>query len=132
VARPPLFTVLMPTHYRPDIIGLAIQSVLDQTEPDFELLVVGDGPWPGTEEAVRAFDDPRIRWLKLPKAPNFGYANRNRALAEGRGELVVFDAARRVTGGQNRAGGLRRAHPPSRLGGRSPPRRHRRGQPRRP
>lgn len=88
----PRFTVLMPTHYRSDIIGLAIQSVLAQTEPSFELLVVGDGAEPGTAEAVMAIDDPRIRWFDFPKAPNFGYANRNRALREARGELVAFAA----------------------------------------
>ena len=88
----PRFTVLMPTHYRADIIGLAIESVLAQTETSFELLVVGDGAEAGTEEAVRAFDDPRVRWFDFPKAPNFGYANRNRALKEARGELVAFAA----------------------------------------
>lgn len=88
----PLFTVLMPTHYRPDVIGYAIQSVLDQTFGDFELLVVGDGAVPGTAEAVAAFRDPRIRWFDFPKAPNFGYANRNRALLESRGELIAFAA----------------------------------------
>lgn len=88
----PRFTVLMPTHYRAGIIGLAIQSVLAQTESDFELLVVGDGAEPGTAEAVLAFDDPRVRWFDFPKAPNFGYANRNLALQQARGELVAFAA----------------------------------------
>lgn len=85
----PLFTVLLPTHYRPDTIGYAIRSVLAQTEADFELLIVGDGPVPGTAEAVAAFDDPRIRWFDLPKGPGYGYANRNVAMAEARGRLVA-------------------------------------------
>ncbi len=88
----PLVSILMPTHCRPDVIGFAIESVLAQTFGDFELLVVGDGAAPGTVEAIRRFDDPRIRFLDLPKAPHFGYANRNIALRESRGELIGFAA----------------------------------------
>lgn len=86
----PRFTVLMPTHYRPDSIGFAIEAVLRQTERSFELLVVGDGALPETAAVVKRFDDPRIRWFDLPKAPGYGYANRNIAMAESRGELVAF------------------------------------------
>ncbi|HWA18250.1 MAG TPA: glycosyltransferase [Devosia sp.] len=88
----PRFTVLMPTHYRPDVIGFAIRSVLAQTDPDFELLVVGDGAIAGTAEIVFGFGDPRIRWFDLPKGPAFGYANRNIALRESRGELMAYAA----------------------------------------
>jgi hypothetical protein len=88
----PLFSVLLPTHYRPDSIGLAIRSVLAQTEADFELLIVGDGAVAGTAEAVAGFSDPRIRWFDLPKAPGYGYANRNIAMAEARGSLVTHMA----------------------------------------
>lgn len=88
----PRFTILMPTHYRPDSIGHAIASVLAQTETSFELLVVGDGAVAGTAEVVASFADPRIRWFDFPKAPHYGYANRERAMAEARGELVAFAA----------------------------------------
>ncbi|CAI2933405.1 glycosyltransferase family 2 protein [Aminobacter sp. P9b] len=88
----PRISILMPTHCRPDVVGLAVESVLNQTFGDFELLVVGDGAIPGTAQAVKRFDDPRIRYFDLPKAPHFGYANRNVALRESRGELIGFAA----------------------------------------
>ncbi|MEO5323355.1 glycosyltransferase family 2 protein [Mesorhizobium sp. CC13] len=88
----PLVSILMPTHCRPDVVGLAIDAVLNQTFGDFELLVVGDGAVPGTAEAARRFDDPRIRYFDLPKAPHFGYANRNVALRQSRGKLIGFAA----------------------------------------
>ena len=89
MAKRPLFSVLLPTHARADVIGLALRSVLAQSEGDFELLVVGDGAEPGTAEAVLSPADPRIRWFDLPKAPGFGYVNRNLALAEARGRYVA-------------------------------------------
>ncbi len=88
----PLISVLMPTHKRVDVIGIAIQSVLKQTVADFELLVVGDGCAAGTGDVVAGFNDDRIRFFDLPKAPYFGYANRNIALREARGRLIGFAA----------------------------------------
>ncbi len=60
----PLVTIVLPTHNREHLIGRAIRSVLAQTHPALELIVVDDGSTDGTREAVAALVDPRIRYLR--------------------------------------------------------------------
>ena len=74
----PKVSVIIPTYNRPNIIGRAIQSVLNQTYQNFEIVIIDDSPNGGTEKVVRVFKDARIRYVhnkvrgNMPKARNQG------------------------------------------------------------
>lgn len=73
-------TVLMPTYNVAPYIKEAIDSVLQQTFSDFELLVVDDCSSDDTVSVIRGIDDPRIHIESYPD--NVGLAeNLNRGLA---------------------------------------------------
>jgi glycosyltransferase involved in cell wall biosynthesis len=85
----PRFTVVMPAHNTAAIVGAAIRSVLQQTCPDFELIVVDDGSTDETADAVTAMcSDSRI---VLVRQANSGAASaRNNAMGRARGEYISF------------------------------------------
>ncbi|HQW31108.1 MAG TPA: glycosyltransferase family 2 protein [Flavobacteriales bacterium] len=82
-AAPVKVTVLMTLYNKAPFVAEAVQSILDNTFTDLELLVVDDASTDGGLEVVRSIADPRIRLLESP-------VNTGRAAAANRG----YDAAR--------------------------------------
>lgn len=81
----------MPAYNAAPYIGAAIASVLSQTMPHFELLIVNDGSTDNTTAVIQSFNDTRIR---LIYQPNSGVAAAlNKGLSLARGEYIArFDA----------------------------------------
>lgn len=91
----PLVSIVMAVH-RPDeaVLRAAVQSVLDQSWTNWELLLVDDGsPAAGTRLLVHvAAQDPRIR-LVQERANAGTYVRRNEAILAARGEFVTMHDA---------------------------------------
>ena len=60
----PLISVVMITYQHEKYIAEAIQSVLEQTFGNFELVVVNDGSTDKTDEIIRSFQDHRISYIR--------------------------------------------------------------------
>jgi hypothetical protein len=87
-------SVLMPAYDAQDTIAVAIESVLNQTWSNLELIVVDDGSGDHTWEVLQSFAarDPRV--LVLRHEQNRGaYAARNTALRHATGDLVTVNDA---------------------------------------
>jgi len=76
----PKVTVCIPTFNRAGYLREAIQSVLDQTFIDFELLISDNASSDNTAEVVAGFTDPRVRYHR--HATNIGIGGNHQACAE--------------------------------------------------
>lgn len=85
----PRVTVFMAAYNASEHIKEAINSILNQTYANFELLIVNDGSTDTTAEIVAAFSDNRIRTIDNGDNKGLIYT-RNIALLEAKGELLAI------------------------------------------
>lgn len=82
-------SIIMPSYNTAVYIKDTIQSVLNQTYKNWELIIVDDCSTDNTDEVVDEIHDDRIKYLKNEK--NSGAAVcRNRALREAKGQWIAF------------------------------------------
>jgi glycosyltransferase involved in cell wall biosynthesis len=85
-------TVLIPTWDSPGTLGPAVRSALRQEVSDIEILVVGDGVTDRNREVIRELldEDPRVRFLDLPKGMNRGERNRDAGVKDATSDVIVY------------------------------------------
>ena len=85
-----LVSIIMPSYNTGKYIAQSIESVLNQTYDNWELIIVDDCSDDNTDEVVRTYlEDQRIRFFK--NEYNSGAAvSRNRALKEAKGKWMAF------------------------------------------
>lgn len=83
------FSVIMPLYNKAPYVRKAVESVVDQTFADWELIVVDDCSTDGSAAIVEQIVDPRIRIIRLEENGGVGSA-RNRGVAESTAPFVCF------------------------------------------
>ena len=68
-----IVSVCIPTFNRKELLAIAIDSVLQQTHQDFELIICDDGSTDGTAEMMARLTDNRIHYIRHPQ--NIGKSN---------------------------------------------------------
>jgi glycosyltransferase involved in cell wall biosynthesis len=82
-------SVIMNIRNGASTLAEAIDSVLAQTMPDFEIIAWDDFSSDDSASVVRRYSDPRIRFFSSPEDTSLGRA-RHLAMAEARGEWLAF------------------------------------------
>ncbi|MBE9228370.1 glycosyltransferase [Phormidium sp. LEGE 05292] len=84
----PLISVVIPVYNGEQTIQETVESILNQTFSDLELIVINDGSKDATLDIVSRIQDER---LKVFSYPNSGVAeSRNRGISQARGEFISF------------------------------------------
>ncbi len=86
----PVVSIIMATYNRASLISQAIESVIDQSLLDWELIIADDGSTDNTAEVLRAWEakEPRIHYLQLPHAGRIAIVS-NAALEAVRGKYIA-------------------------------------------
>ena len=66
-------SVILPVYNCEKYVGESIESILNQTHKNFELIIINDGSTDGSDNKIVQFKDQRIQYLKLQK--NEGFVN---------------------------------------------------------
>lgn len=85
----PLFSVVIPTYNRSELVQGAVRSVLAQSFGDFEVVVSDNCSEDDTREVVNAFVDPRVRYVRTARHGVIG-DSWEFARSQARGTLVMM------------------------------------------
>ena len=85
-----LVSIIMPTYNCGKFIGNTIESVINQTYPNWELIISDDCSTDNTEEIVKKYsNDKRIRYIRFDKNKGAAIA-RNNSMNLASGEYMAF------------------------------------------
>ena len=84
-----LISVVIPTYNRGKVIRKSIESVLNQSYKNIELIIIDDGSTDNTEFVVKKISDNRIKYIKLNENKGACYA-RNIGIKKAKGKYIAF------------------------------------------
>ncbi len=85
----PVVSVIIPTYNREKLIIDAIDSILNQTFQDFEILIIDDASTDNTEKVIKDLGNEKIRYYKLDRNGGQCIA-RNYGIKIAKGNYIAF------------------------------------------
>lgn len=85
-------TICIPSFNRADLVGKTLDSILAQSYPHWEALVVEDGSVDASVSVISSYArrDPRVRLISRDRDPKGACTCRNIAVEHARGRFVMF------------------------------------------
>lgn len=84
-----MISVVMPSYNRAKTIERAVQSILNQTYKDIEIIIVDDNSIDNTEEVVKTINNEQITYIRN-KSNKGANESRNIGIRAAKGELIAF------------------------------------------
>lgn len=89
--EPILVSFIIPVYDRTDVLRIAINSALDQTVRNIEVIIVTDGSPKETIDVVNEFaGNERVKIFSFPRSSGNAVRGRNKGISEARGRYVAF------------------------------------------
>ncbi len=106
-------SVVIPAYNHERFIGPAIESVLQQSMQDFELIIVDDGSTDNTAAVIHSYKDKRLRYFHQENQDAFNTINRGISLATGEfiailnsDDIYTLDRLQRMLDAQESTGAV--------------------------
>jgi len=85
-----LISIIIPTYNRVSFLIETVNSILDQTYKNFEIIIISDGSTDNTNKEISKITDSRLKFIQLEK--NYGYPAkaRNEGIKISKGKFIAF------------------------------------------
>lgn len=83
-----MVSIVLPVYNREKTIRTAVESILNQTYSDFELIIVDDGSSDKTRDVILGIDDSRVKYIFQKNSG--ACAARNTGIDAANGEYIAF------------------------------------------
>lgn len=91
ISDPRQISIIIPTYNRAHLIGETLQSFVNQSYPNWEIIVVDDGATDNTPDLIKSYADSRIQYSRRSSQHKKGPSGcRNYGLSVAKGEYILF------------------------------------------
>lgn len=84
-----MISIIMPVYNTEEYLKKSIESILNQTYKEFELIIINDCSKGNADEIIKSYKDKRIKYIKNKTNKGIGY-NRNLGIKESKGDYICF------------------------------------------